>query len=97
MYAVSSDHPGYWVPSGLVHGPDDLPNLPYRSINGAILNSWREAHWANWMFEIESYDSQTREFTFGKGGFQVETDMHMCRREKRALSNPLFLFLFFFF
>lgn len=29
---------------------------------------WRAAHWANWAFEIESYDNET--IVFGKGGYQ---------------------------
>eukprot|EP00051_Salpingoeca_urceolata_P008274 m.104752 g.104752 ORF g.104752 m.104752 type:complete len:485 (+) comp15664_c0_seq1:1096-2550(+) len=32
--------------------------------------AWRKAHWANWAFEIESYDPNNSTIEFGKGGFQ---------------------------
>ena len=33
----------------------------------------RPYRWANWMFEVQSYNASTGNFTFGKGGFQVLT------------------------
>ncbi len=39
-------------------------------MSGAIINVWRPYRWANWMFEVESYNASTGNFTFGKGGFQ---------------------------
>ena len=31
---------------------------------------WRPARWANWMFDVASYDKATNNFTFGRGGNQ---------------------------
>ena len=36
----------------------------------ALFFVWRPARWANWMFEVESYDPKTGNFSFGKGGNQ---------------------------
>ena len=47
-----------------------LPNAPYANITGGIIQAWRQAHWASWMFEIESYDDALHKFEFLKGGYQ---------------------------
>ena len=60
----------YRVPSGMVADQSVLPNQPYKSPKGAVVQTWRPGHWASWMFEVGDYDSQTGNFTFSKGGFQ---------------------------
>merc|ERR1719473_2108073 len=47
-----------------------FPNGPYKDASEAQLFVWRPARWANWMFEMESYDASTGKFVFGKGGNQ---------------------------
>ena len=44
--------------------------MPYKSTKGAIVNAMHESRWANWMWDVNSYDSNTNSITFGKGGFQ---------------------------
>jgi len=39
-------------------------------MENALLFAWRKGHWANWAFEIESYNPDDNIFVFGKGGFQ---------------------------
>jgi len=56
------------TPSGVT--PKSLPNAPYKDIDDLLFFVWRPARWANWMFEIESYDQASLNFTFGKGGNQ---------------------------
>ena len=58
------------VPRGVVVDPAHLPNSPYKDASQAILNVWRPARWANWMFEVQKYDPVANNFTFGRGGFQ---------------------------
>lgn len=60
----------YRVPSGMVADKSILPNQPYENATGAVVQTWRPAHWASWMFEVGDYDSSTGTFTFSKGGFQ---------------------------
>ena len=60
----------YRVPSGMVANKTVLPNSPYKNPKGAVVQTWRPAHWASWMFEVGSYDSSSGTFTFSKGGFQ---------------------------
>ena len=47
-------------------------HLPYKNVDGMIINVWRPARWANWMFEMGTghYNVGTSNFTFGRGGFQ---------------------------
>ena len=47
-------------------------HLPYKTVDGMVVNVWRPARWANWMFEMGSghYNVSTHNFTFGRGGFQ---------------------------
>jgi hypothetical protein len=45
-------------------------HMPYKTMDGAIVNAMHEARWANWMWEVEKYDQTTDAITFGKGGFQ---------------------------
>lgn len=56
-----------------------LPHAPYKSGGvGALLTAWRQGHWANWQFAINSSSTETANggaeakttLTFGKGGFQ---------------------------
>ena len=49
---------------GPVHGP-------WKNISGAVAHVWRRAHWSNWMFEVDSYDSQQDTIHWTRGGFQV--------------------------
>lgn len=60
----------YRVPSGMVADKSVLPHQPYKSAIGAVVQAWRPAHWASWMFEVGGYDSSTGTFNFSKGGFQ---------------------------
>eukprot|EP01052_Picozoa_sp_SAG31_P002050 SAG31_NODE_69_length_28130_cov_15.318219_3_plen_139_part_00 len=45
-------------------------HLPYKTVEGAVIQSWHDDRWANWMWEVASYDASTHQFTFGRGGFQ---------------------------
>jgi hypothetical protein len=71
-----SEHPSgggafaFRTPSGVTPKAGALPNAPYKDVSQAILNVWRPARWANWMFEIGEYDAAKNNFTFGYGGFQ---------------------------
>ena len=58
----------YRVPSGMIADTKTLPNMPYKNPKGAVIQTWRPAHWASWMFEVDDYQNGT--FTFSKGGFQ---------------------------
>lgn len=60
----------YRIPSGMTAGPSILPNSPYKNATGAVIQAWRPAHWASWMFQVGSYDASQGLFTFSKGGFQ---------------------------
>ena len=42
----------YRVPSGMVASSKVLPNSPYKNATGAVVQAWRPAHWASWMFEV---------------------------------------------
>eukprot|EP01084_Bolivina_argentea_P237330 398876_1 len=58
-------------PTGIYIDSTAVPNAPYNSdISDAIINSWRPSHWFNWMFSTQSYNKQTGELIFGRGGFQ---------------------------
>jgi len=71
-----SEHPSgggafaFRTPSGMTPKAGALPNSPYKDVSEAIINVWRPARWANWMFEVGAYDASANNFTFGKGGFQ---------------------------
>ena len=73
-----SEHPSgggafaFRTPSGMTPKVGALPNSPYKDVSQAILNIWRPARWANWMFEVDAskYDAVANNFTFGYGGFQ---------------------------
>ena len=60
----------YRIPSGMIADKSILPNQPYKSAVGAVLQVWRPGHWASWMFEVGNYSSDSGTFTFSKGGFQ---------------------------
>ena len=60
----------YKIPSGMVADKSILPNQPYKNAKGAIIQAWRSAHWASWMFEVGDYDPENGTFMFSKGGFQ---------------------------
>lgn len=73
-----SEHPSgggafaFRTPSGVTPNAGVLPNAPYKDVSQAILNVWRPARWANWMFEVDiaKSDISANNFTFGHGGFQ---------------------------
>ena len=53
-YWCSTKHQGggasvYRVPTGLNYDARVLPNAPYQNIGGAVVHTWRPAHWATWM------------------------------------------------
>lgn len=60
----------YTIPSGMIADKTVLPNSPYKNATGAIVQTWRPAHWASWMFEVGDYNTANGTFTFSKGGFQ---------------------------
>jgi hypothetical protein len=60
----------YYVPGGAKLHAGDIPPFATSPENPAVFQVWRQAHWANWMFEIESYDNVTNEAIYAKGGFQ---------------------------
>ena len=71
-----SEHPSgggafaFRTPSGITPKSGALPNGPYKHPEDATFFVWRPARWANWMFNIDSYDAASGEYTFGHGGFQ---------------------------
>ena len=73
-----SEHPAggggfqYYVPGGVITAAGTLPSFSVNagSVNIPQLNVWRAAHWANWAFEIESFNNVTDTIMFGKGGYQ---------------------------
>jgi hypothetical protein len=64
----------YYVPIAMQASQSTLPNTPYKSPAGAIVQTWRPGHWASWMYEVGSatFDaaSGVTNFTFSAGGFQ---------------------------
>lgn len=62
----------YRIPTGMTADKTILPNSPYKDpvTTPAVIQAWRPAHWASWMFEVGKYDADTGLFTFSKGGFQ---------------------------
>lgn len=71
-----SEHPSgggafaFRTPSGVTPKDGALPNSPYKDVSQMIINVWRPARWANWMFEVAGYDAASNNFTFGRGGNQ---------------------------
>ena len=71
-----SEHPSgggafaFRTPSGVSPKTGALPNSPYKHPEDATFFVWRPARWANWMFNIDSYNVTSNEYTFGHGGFQ---------------------------
>merc|ERR1712070_1067767 len=71
-----SEHPSgggafaFRTPSGITPKDGALPNAPYKDTSEMLINVWRPARWANWMFEVDKFDSSTNTYTFGKGGNQ---------------------------
>ena len=45
-------------------------HTPYKTIKDAIVGVKHAARWANYMFTVKDYDSDTTLITFDKGGFQ---------------------------
>ena len=72
------------IPSGLKFNGTKLPNAKsYTNVQDAQLFAWRKAHWANWMFDIESITMDSHDdasmgtdsssggtIKVGSGGFQ---------------------------
>jgi len=71
-----SQHPSgggafaFRTPSGVTPKPGVLPNAPYDDPSDALLFVWRPYRWANWMFELGSYNATTNNISFGRGGNQ---------------------------
>lgn len=57
-------------PSGMIADRTVLPNSPYKNVTGAVVQTWRPAHWFTMMFEVDDYEPSTGKFSFGRGGFQ---------------------------
>lgn len=45
-------------------------HMPYKTMDNAIINAMHEGRWANWMWDVETYNASTNAITFGRGGFQ---------------------------
>ena len=58
----------FTLPSGITT-PKGLLKT-YDNPSEALFTVWRPGHWANWMFEVDGYNSTTQTFNFSKGGFQ---------------------------
>ena len=58
------------TPSGITPKKTALPHAPYADASQALFFVWRPARWSNWMFEIDTFDSKTGTYAFGKGGNQ---------------------------
>ena len=71
-----SEHPSgggafaFRTPSGIAPKAGALPHAPYKTVEDMQFFVWRPSRWANWMFEVGSYDSSAHNYTFGKGGNQ---------------------------
>ena len=61
----------YLIPSG-INFTGVLPNSPYKTLDRAVIQTWRPSHWSSWMFLLDgkSYDSSKSTVNFLKGGFQ---------------------------
>jgi len=44
--------------------------MPYKTMEGAVVNAMHESRWSNWMWEVASYSQSNNSITFGEGGFQ---------------------------
>eukprot|EP01083_Nonionella_stella_P316553 1148432_1 len=56
-----------------------LPNAPYMNVTGAVIHSWRPAHWYTMMWEMYSdaeYDRKSGLMNFSFGGFQGAEGMN---------------------
>eukprot|EP01084_Bolivina_argentea_P051380 94510_1 len=78
-YWCSSNSPrgsGYQhvSPSGIyLDTVNVLPNAPYKNVSGAVIHTWRPAHWYTMMFDVYSdsnYNRETGLMNFSFGGFQ---------------------------
>eukprot|EP00117_Sycon_ciliatum_P023594 scpid40103/ scgid20017/ len=58
----------YYIPSGLTAHPGTVKN--WKQYDGAVIQAWRRAHWASWMFALDKFDYETQTLTWTKGGFQ---------------------------
>jgi len=71
-----SEHPSgggafaFRTPSGVSPRKGVLPHSPYAHPTDAIFFVWRPNRWANWMFEVSSYNASSNNYTFGRGGNQ---------------------------
>lgn len=45
-------------------------HMPYKTMKGAIVNAMHESRWANWMWDVETYNPANNSIQFGRGGFQ---------------------------
>ena len=67
-------YPGFepmW-PKGMRVGAEAGMHVPYdTNISGsAVVHAWRSLHWFSRAHEVASYDAQSSEFLFGRGGWQ---------------------------
>ena len=57
------------IPAGMKFSAEALPRASaYTNVADAQFFAWRQAHWANWMFDVEAI--QDGAIHVGKGGFQ---------------------------
>ena len=66
-YFCSADSPRgsqnqHVSPSGIyLNEQQYLPYSPYKNVSGAVLQTWRPAHWFTMMFEIDTDDAYNRQ------------------------------------
>ena len=58
----------YYMPSGVALRNGTLAN--WTKYDGAVVQAWRAAHWASWMFAVDRFDHASQTLTWAKGGFQ---------------------------
>ena len=59
----------YYIPSGLAFKDGTITNH-WKNYDGAVIQAWRRAHWASWMFALDKYDADNNTLSWTLGGFQ---------------------------
>eukprot|EP01114_Cavostelium_apophysatum_P013942 TRINITY_DN3485_c0_g1_i1.p1 TRINITY_DN3485_c0_g1~~TRINITY_DN3485_c0_g1_i1.p1 ORF type:complete len:916 (-),score=185.26 TRINITY_DN3485_c0_g1_i1:40-2787(-) len=59
------------TPQGLTFFEDSLPNVSnWTDVEDAIIHVWHPAHWAMWMYEVDSVNKDNNTILWNFGGFQ---------------------------